>query len=92
MKEELKEERGETRTVTSGYDPRTDADKVGQVVVEPVCVTFTKAESAVVMALIRAGWATAVLGSREGFELLARVEDEMRGAGAMENELPPAKN
>lgn len=82
MEEKVKiEEPGETRT--------TEVNQ--KIVVHPVCPTFTKAESAVVMALIRSGWSTAVLGSRKGFELLAAVEDKMNAAGAVANELPDIK-
>jgi len=91
MKEKRREEPGDTPIVDSSDDLCADEDKVGPVIVNPICPTFSKAESAVVMALIRSGWSTAVLGSRKGFELLARVEDEMKAAGAVDNELPPVR-
>ena len=48
---------------------------------------FTKAESAIVMALIGLGWKSQI-GSRSGFQLLAAVEDKMTTAGAIENSIP----
>lgn len=64
-------------------DPNTSGEDLSGT----VCPEFTKAESAVVLALVRQGWQS-ILGSRSGFELLASVEDKMKTAGAVENSLP----
>lgn len=45
---------------------------------------FTSEEAGVVLSLINSGWSSAVLGSRQGYELLASAEDKLVAAGALE--------
>lgn len=47
-----------------------------------VAALFTREEAGVVLSLIKSGWSSAVLGSRQGYELLASVEDKLVAAGA----------
>ncbi len=45
---------------------------------------FTREEAGAVLSLIQSGWTSAVIGSRQGYELLASIEDKLVAAGAPE--------
>ena len=48
---------------------------------------FTPEEAGVILSLIKSGWSSAVLGSRQGYELLASVEDKLVAAGTVPREV-----